>query len=146
MAACVTKSTGTERGSIAAENISLSNGNLLSFVRLHIEKAALRMVVTLVQLVARESTIARRALELDDTGEQLPKEVPPGDLLGPQAEDKFVQLEVFVRNVRRGQLSMSIDENLTLLTDFPATLAMSEELATVGAPHQHIRVFLEQNF
>ena len=57
------------------------------------------MVTALIQAVTSEFLIAPDAVKLDNAGEELPKEVLPGDFLGSEGKDEFVEIEVFVSNV-----------------------------------------------
>ena len=92
------------------------------------------MVAALVQSIAREFLVALNAEELNYTGKKLPEEVLPGDFLGSEREDEFIEVEIFVGDMGRLYFTMGINENLTLLTKLPATLTSSKELATVSAP------------
>ena len=101
------------------------------------------MIAALVQSVASEFLVAFNAEKLYYTGKELPEEVLPGYLFGSKGEHEFVEIEVFVSNVRRLYFTVAINENLTFVTELPASLTSGEELAAVGAPLQHVLVVLE---
>ena len=104
------------------------------------------METALVELVACEALIALDAVELNHTGKELPEEVPPRNFLGPQTQDKFVELEAFISDVRSLQLAVSIYENLTFFTDLPSALRLSKQGRAMGTPLEHVLVVLEQDF
>ena len=84
------------------------------------------MVVAMIQLVPCETFVAGNALEVEDAGKKLPKEVFPRDLLGSQTDHKFIQLEVSVCNMRRLHLAVCVHENLSLLAHLPLPLCVCE--------------------
>ena len=58
------------------------------------------MVTALIQPVTSEFLIAPNTVKLDNAGEEFPEEVFPGDFLCPERQDKFVELEAFISNMR----------------------------------------------
>ena len=103
------------------------------------------MVTALIQAVTSEFLIAPGAVKLDNTGEELPKEVLPRDFLRTERQDKFVEFKGFISNVWRLELAMSVHKDLALLTELPSALARGEERGAVGASLQHILAILEKN-
>lgn len=99
---------------------------VIALVCMHVEKAALRMIATLVEFITGEFRVAGLALELDNTGEELPEEVTPRDLLRSEAQHKFVEFEGLVCHVGCKQLAVSIDQDLATLALLPASLARCE--------------------
>jgi len=120
--------------------------NLLASVGTHVEKRFFRVVAALVKRVAREFGQTGVALELDDARKEFPKEVSPGDFLRAQTQDKLVEFERLIRDVRCRQLAVRVYENLTLVTKLPAPLICSEEGPAVGTSLQHVLLVLKQNF
>ena len=90
--------------------------HLLALVSVHVEEASLWVIAALVQSVASEFLVALDAEELYHAGKQLPEEVLPGNLLGSEGEHEFVEVKVFVGNVRRLYLTVAVNENLTFFT------------------------------
>ena len=119
------------------------NFYLLALICVHVKEAFLGVIAALVQSVASEFLVAFNAEELYYTGKELPEEVLPGYLFGSKGEHKFVEIEVFVGDVWCLDFSVAINENLTFVTELPASLTSGEELAAVGAPLQHVLVVLE---
>ena len=64
--------------------------DLLAFVRAIGVECALWVVVTMVDLVAREPLVAGYTFEIENAGKQLPEQVFPGHLFRSEAYDKFV--------------------------------------------------------
>ena len=58
------------------------------------------MKAALVHSVSSEPLVTLSAFVLCKTGEELPEQSPPGNLLFSQSEYKFVQLEASVNYVR----------------------------------------------
>ena len=58
------------------------------------------MKAALVHSVASEPLVTLSAIVLCKTGEELPEQSPPGNLLFSQSEYKLVQLEASVNYVR----------------------------------------------
>ena len=82
MAACVTKDKNKRKSSKSECQKNESEReliryfdlhHLLALLCIHVEKAALRVVTTLVQTVACELSVTLDAVKLDHAGEELPE-------------------------------------------------------------------------
>ena len=99
----------------------------------HIKESFLRVIDALIEFIACELLITDYALELNDTGEELPEEISPWDFLSPEWQHKFVEFECLVSHVRCLDLTVSINENLTFVAKLPPSLTRGEESVAVGA-------------